>query len=302
MARILITGVTGFTGRYLAPRLSEAGYEVHGTAHGDVGEPITGVKQLHAADIGNPEAIASVVSNVAPDKVVHLAAISFVAHSDVAEMYRINVLGTRNLLEALSRASTGPTAVLIASSANVYGNAREGSLDENFPRAPANDYGVTKAATELLAGMYRDKLQLIVARPFNYTGRGQPDHFLIPKIASHVRRRETHIELGNVDVARDFSDVRGVVDAYARLLEAPAAIGGTFNICSGRATPLKEVVEMISRISGHDLIVRVNPSFVRRDEVKTLSGSRERVEEVIGPLRMPPLEETLRWMLRKVTE
>jgi nucleoside-diphosphate-sugar epimerase len=212
-------------------------------------------------------------------------------------MYRGNVVGTRNLLDALASASTPPDAVLLASSANVYGNARAGTLDETVPPAPANDYGVTKAAAELIAAIYSKRLPLIVVRPFNYTGRGQSEQFLIPKIVSHARRRMEEIELGNLDVARDFSDVRGVVDAYARLLEAPQAIGGTFNICSGRATSLSEVIELVSRISGHELTARVNPSFVRADEVKTLCGSAAKVEGVIGPLAMLPLEETLRWMI-----
>jgi nucleoside-diphosphate-sugar epimerase len=156
---------------------------------------------------------------------------------------------------------------------------------------------MTKAAAELCAGLYSAALPLIVVRPFNYTGRGQTDQFLIPKIVAHVRSRAPEIELGNLDVARDFSDVRAVADAYARLLESPAAIGGTFNICSGRATSLRDLIALARRLSGHDLEVRVNPAFVRPDEVKMLRGSAAKVERVIGPLAVPSIEETLRWML-----
>ena len=297
MSKVLITGATGFTGRYLAPRLAEAGYEVHGTVHGEPGPAVPGVARLHTLDIGDPEAVVRTVSGVLPDKVVHLAAIAFVAHSDVAEMYRANVVGTRNLLDALASCDRRPSVVLLASSANVYGNARPGVLDESVPPAPANDYGVTKAAAELLAAVYASRLPLIVVRPFNYTGRGQSEDFLIPKIVAHARRGANEIELGNLDVARDFSDVRGVADAYVRLLEAPAAIGGIYNVCSGRATSLSEILDLVRQISGRELQVRVNPAFVRPDEVKSLHGSAARLESVIGPLGMPPLEETLRWML-----
>jgi len=297
VARVLITGATGFTGRYLAPKLAETGYEVHGTVHGDSGNSVKGVSKLHSVDLGEAASVLRLVTDVAPDKVVHLAAIAFVAHRDPAEMYRSNILGTRNLLDALSNAPSQPDAVLIASSANIYGNSREGVLDESVPPAPANDYGVTKAAAELLAGVYSKRLPLIVVRPFNYTGRGQSEQFLIPKIVSHVRRRAPEIELGNLDVARDFSDVRGVADAYARLLATPAAIGETFNICSGAATSLRELLDLMRDISRHELAVRVNPAFVRSDEVKTLCGSPHKVESVIGPLAMPSLDETLRWML-----
>ena len=297
MPTALITGVTGFTGRYLAPKLAQAGYEVHGTVHGDSDESVEGVSKLHRVDLGDADSVSRLVRDTAASKVVHLAAIAFVAHKDAAEMYRSNILGTRNLLDALTNAAATPDAVLIASSANIYGNAREGVLDESVPAAPANDYGVTKAAAELLAGVYANRLPLIVARPFNYTGRGQSEQFLIPKIVSHVRRHACQIELGNLDVARDFSDVRGVVDAYEQLLETPSAIGETVNICSGKATSLRELLDLTRNISGRELDVRVNPAFVRSDEVKTLCGSPRKVESLIGPLAMPSLEETLRWML-----
>ena len=299
MARILITGASGFTGRYLATRLAEAGHEVHGTVHGAPGESVTGVAHLHSLDIGDARAVAKTIAQIAPDKVVHLAAIAFVAHADVGEMYRTNILGTRNLLDALAAQRKRPSAILLASSANIYGNAREGMIDEDVPAAPVNDYGITKAAGEVVAAAYRDRLPIILARPFNYTGRGQSPEFLIPKIVSRIRDGADEIELGNVDVERDFSDVRGVVDAYARLLDCGAAIGGTFNICSGRAVSLSAIVDLVRAISGRDLAVRVNPDFVRANEVKRLWGCPASLERAVGPLNMPPLEETLRWMLEE---
>jgi nucleoside-diphosphate-sugar epimerase len=297
VTRVLITGATGFTGRHLAPLLAAAGYEVHGTVHGAQGNPVPGIAKLHSVDLADFGSLAAAIADVSPDKVVHLAAIAFVAHSNVGEMYRTNVLGTRNLLHALAGQEKKPRSVLLASSANVYGNAREGVLDEDTPAAPVNDYGITKAAGELVASAYRDRLPIIVARPFNYTGRGQSPDFLIPKIVSHVLEGAEEIELGNLDVERDFSDVRGVADAYARLLEAKGAVGSTFNICSGRAVSLRKVIDLVRAISGRNLDVRVNPAFVRPDEVKRLWGSPAKLEQTIGPLAMPPLEETLHWML-----
>lgn len=296
MPRVLITGVAGFTGRYLAPVLAGAGFEVHGTVHGEA-EDVRGVSRLHPLDIGDAGATARLIAEISPRKVVHLAAISFVAHSDVGEMYRSNILGTRNLLEALATARVTPDSVLLASSANVYGNARGGVLDETLRPAPANDYGLTKAAGELLAALYANRLPIIVVRPFNYTGRGQATNFIIPKIVSHVRNGAKEVELGNLEVARDFSDVRDVVDAYARLLEAPQATGETFNVCSGKATSLLEVLEIVTRIAGRKLEVRVNPAFARRDEVKTLQGSRAKLESVVGRVPTRSLDETVRWML-----
>lgn len=298
MSRVLVTGASGFTGRYLAPKLAAAGYEVHGTSHDETGADVDGISQLYVVDLADARAVEQVVAEVAPAKVVHLAAIAFVEHSDVAEMYRTNILGTRNLFEALASASNEPDAILVASSANIYGNSRAGKLDEGVPPAPANDYAVTKVAAENIATLYRDRLPLIVTRPFNYTGVGQSTDFVIPKIVDHARRRASSIELGNLNVKRDFSDVRGIVDFYVRLLHSEGAIGGTFNVCSGRLYSLGDVIALVEEISNHSMGVAVNPLFVRRNEVHSLYGDNSRLFETIGPLQMPPLKETLQWMLK----
>ena len=297
MTRTLVTGAAGFTGRYVTRALIERGHEVHGIVHGDQPGDGEGLKTVHQADLADLEAVRSVVEDVRPDHVVHLAAIAFVAHGDVEQIYRSNVVGARQLLEALDRGSHRPSSVVLASSANVYGNAREGAQDENAPLAPVNDYGVSKVAMEYVAALYRPRLPIIIVRPFNYTGRGQSTDFLVPKIISHVRRKAPAIELGNLDVARDFSDVRMVAEVYARLVSTPEAIGGTFNICSGRAVALRTLLELVSRLSGHAMDVRVDPRLVRRSDVSRLWGSAERLEQVIGPLPAVPLEDTLSWML-----
>ena len=297
MARILVTGANGFTGLHLLERLAADGHELHGLVHGGQGSPPPLLKAAHVADLRDLPALTEAIGHVQPDRVVHLAAIAFVAHGDAAELYSSNILGTRNLLQALATAARRPDAVLLASSANVYGNRREGVLDESLPPEPANDYGITKLTCELLARLYADRLPIITVRPFNYTGRGQGEQFIIPKIITHAKARAPVIELGNIDVARDFSDVRAVVDSYARLLDTPAAIGGLFNVCSGEARSLAEVIGLVQKLSGHHMNVAVNPAFVRQDEVKTLCGSRARLEAVIGPLAMPPLEDTIAWML-----
>ena len=297
MSKILITGASGFTGRYLAPKLAAAGYELHGTSHDGSGAVVDGISQLHEVDLTDANAVRRLVAEVAPAKVVHLAAIAFVGHSDIAEMYRTNILGTRNILEALVSSSVQPDAVLVASSANVYGNSRVGRLDESVAPAPANDYAVTKVAAENIAALYHDRLPLIVTRPFNYTGVGQSTDFVIPKIVDHARRRASSIELGNLEVERDFSDVRAIADSYQRLLECPGAIGGVFNVCSGRAYSLGEIIAMIQAISNHSMKIEVNPAFVRRNEVHRLYGDNSLLSRMIGPLPIIPLEDTLQWML-----
>lgn len=297
MSKVLITGADGFTGRYLAKELSNAGHEVHGLVHLPMPEGVEGVAQLHVANLCDLPALSAVMQAVQPEKVAHLAAIAFVAHGDVSAIYNTNLVGTRNLLESLVLSKSPLSAVLLASSANIYGNSVEGVLDESTPAAPANDYAVSKLAMEYAAALYADRLPLIIARPFNYTGVGQSDSFLIPKIINHVRRKAPVIELGNLDVARDFSDVRNVVRVYHRLLQSPLAVSQAFNVCSGKAWSLNEVLAMVREISGHDFEVRVNPAFVRQNEVKTLLGSRTKLNEATGVMPEIELRDTLRWML-----
>jgi nucleoside-diphosphate-sugar epimerase len=292
--RALITGLSGFTGRHVAQELRAAGYQVFGTI--TPGQPAG--EGEYAVDLLDRAGLATVIREVQPDVVAHLAAIAFVAHGDVDQVYRVNVVGTRNLLDALAAAEHKPSAVLLASSANIYGNTDVGVIGEEVPAAPANDYAVSKLSMEYMARLWQDKLPLIVVRPFNYTGVGQHENFLLPKIVSHFRRQAADIELGNLHVWRDFSDVRMVAASYRKLLAAPAgaAIGQTFNICSGHGYSLSEALDMMADIAGYKINVHVNPAFVRANEVVRLVGDNRRLVSAIGTLDIVPLADTLRWM------
>jgi nucleoside-diphosphate-sugar epimerase len=289
--RALITGLRGFTGHYMAQELTAAGYRVYGTVM--PGEELG--PDIHAVDLCDREAVARMVDEVQPDVVAHLAGIAFVAHANSELIYRVNVVGTRNLLEALANGKHRPTSVLLASSANIYGNASVPVIDENVAPSPANDYAVSKLAMEYMARLWMDKLPITIARPFNYTGIGQAENFLLPKIVSHFRRNDKRIELGNLAIARDFSDVRMVARAYRRLL-AVAPAGEAFNVCSGSSHSLANLIDMMSEIAGYHIDVHVNPAFVRANDVLTLSGSNSKLTAVIGQLDPTPLSETLRWM------
>ena len=284
----LVTGQRGFTGRYVTSELERAGYTVVGLSHGTA----TGTD---AVDIRSRQEVIDAVASITPEVVVHLAAIAFVAHGDAEDIYRSNVLGTRNLLEALAASARRPRSVLLASSANVYGNSENEVLTESVSPAPANDYAVSKLAMEYMAQLWRDRLPLIVARPFNYTGVGQSGNFLLPKIVSHFKRGERTIELGNINVARDFQDVRFVANAYRRLVEL-GDVDGPVNLCSGQSYSLMDVIRMMQEIAGYEIEVRVNPAFVRANEVARLTGSNERLAGLIGSLDVIPLRETLQWM------
>jgi nucleoside-diphosphate-sugar epimerase len=289
--RALITGLRGFTGYYMARELAAAGYRVFGTVMpGEEGGP-----DIFAVDLCDRAAVAKVVEEVQPDVVAHLAGIAFVAHVNAEQIYRVNVVGTRNLLEALADAHHKASSVLLASSANIYGNAEVPVIDEGVPAAPANDYAVSKLAMEHMARLWMDRLPITIARPFNYTGLGQTENFLLPKIVAHFRKRAPRIELGNLAIARDFSDVRMVARSYRRLLAAAPA-GEAFNVCSGQSHSLASLIDMMADIAGYRIDVQVNPAFVRANDVLTLVGSNAKLRAVIGEVEQTPLAGTLRWM------
>lgn len=296
MSKILITGASGFTGRYLSSALVNDGHEVIGITHGKSEKDVSSNFESHVCNLTDLDTVHRLFSDIKPDKVIHLAAIAFVGHGLADDIYKTNVIGSRNLLEAAS--SVGEIdAVLLASSANIYGNRTSGPISENAEPNPANDYAVSKISMEYVAQLYIEKLPIIIARPFNYTGVGQSVNFIIPKIIDHIKRREPIIELGNLNVSRDFSDVRDVVQSYTALLNSSDAVGQVFNICSGKSHSLDDVISMIRGLSDHEFSIRVNPSFVRKNEVETLWGDRSRLEAMTGQQPSYELHDTLAWML-----
>lgn len=291
---ILITGLRGFTGHHLGAALRARGARVVGLVQGAP----QGADEI-ACELTDALAVREAVARVRPTHVAHLAALAFVGHGDARAFYDVNLFGTLNLLEALAALDVPPRRVLIASSANVYGTPNVEVIDESVCPAPVNHYACSKLGMEHMARTWFDRLPIVMTRPFNYTGVGQDEKFLIPKIVSHFRRRAPFIELGNLDVSRDFSDVRDVVAQYAALLlDAAHVTGETLNVCSGRAYALREVLALAEQISGHSLDVRVNPAFVRANELPRLVGDNRKLLACTG-LGMPiPLEDTLRWMLQ----
>jgi GDP-6-deoxy-D-talose 4-dehydrogenase len=297
--RALITGADGFTGCYLADALKQRGYHVTGLfrKQPDPAQSTDFLDSVCVADLLDDAALQEVVEMSAPTVVAHLAAISSVDHGDVREMYEINIVGSRKLLAKIARFAPQVRCILLASSANIYGNAAVEFIDESTPPAPANDYGVSKLAMEYLAKTWFEKLPITIVRPFNYTGVGQSERFVIPKIVGHFARKATTIELGNINVFRDYSDVRDVATAYAALLHTPQP-GKTFNVASGVATSLSEIIGSLTRLSGHSLNVSVNPNFVRANEIISLRGNELLLREAMPIQTKKRLDETLEWMLR----
>ncbi|MCB1706234.1 MAG: GDP-mannose 4,6-dehydratase [Halioglobus sp.] len=292
MTRVLITGIGSFTGPYIARELGRAGFEVFGLSQ----NPETSEHaRVLVGSILDPATLEEAIKVSRPQVVIHLAAVTYVPHGDVGEIYQTNVVGTRNLLDALSRQEVIPEKVLLASSANVYGNTEAAALDESAAFSPENDYAVSKVAMEYMARTWSDRLPISIVRPFNYTGVGQASKFLIPKIVSHFKQQKAVIELGNTDVTRDFSDVRFVGSAYRELVEK-AEPGEAYNICSGEGHSLHQIIETMNDIAGYKISVTVNPAFVRENEVKKLVGSNSKLLGLCPSLERMPIRDTLEWM------
>lgn len=297
---ILLTGAAGFTGQHFIRLANQAGYQCIALVHKKTDQAVDGLVDCQAvvADLTDKVALKQQLTDLTPDYVVHLAAVSFVAHGDAADIYRTNLIGTVNLLDCLIELGKPLKKVLIASSGNVYGNHSELPIHEELVPVPVNDYGVSKMAVELAASVRFVRLPIILVRPFNYTGVGQAEHFLIAKIVAAFKRKAPSIELGNLDVARDFSDVRDVVSTYLKLLESEAH-SAVFNLCSGKAVSLLSVIEQLNTLAGYEIEVKVNQAFVRANEIKTLYGSNDKLSAVIGQQQQYQLSDTLRWMIQE---
>ena len=289
--RVLITGLQGFTGRHMAAELEQNGYEVWGIGNSHPDEPRT-----LQADLTDTASLIAAVQKIQPQYVIHLAGIAFVGHGQPQSFYDINLVGTRNLLEALAPTADNLKCVLLASSAHVYGNRDSGLLNESTPPSPPNDYAVSKLGMEYMAKLWLPRIPILIARPFNYTGIGQSESFLIPKIISHFIQKKETIELGNLDVWREFNDVRDIVHAYRRLIEI-APIGQIVNVCSSNLSSLRDALTLASELTHHSIKVSVNPAFVRKNEVLKLGGDATLLKTFVPDWQPRPLKKTLAWMI-----
>lgn len=277
--KLLLTGAEGFTGHHFRKAAEKFGHEV------------VDLK----SDLLDKSTVVSEVNEVLPDGVVHLAAISFVGHADETAFYGVNVVGTMNLLSALNSLVKKPSKILLASSANIYGTKQVSPIDENAKTKPVNHYAMSKLAMEIMASNYSNTLPIMVARPFNYTGQGQHESFLVPKLVRHYAESAASIDLGNIHIEREFNDVRMVCTAYLKLLEKGVP-GEKYNICTGKAFSLHHLMSLLGSITDHKMEINIDSKLVRKNEIQSLFGSPKKLITCIGPIEKYTLEDTLKWM------
>jgi GDP-4-dehydro-6-deoxy-D-mannose reductase len=286
-ARVLITGGTGFVGRHLAATCSGDHVTALGSADGDLADP-------QAAD--------AIVRDARPERVFHLAATASVGESWTAPAATIaaNVGSTFNVLDAVRRHA--PDArVLVAGSGEAYGPvpAERQPVAEHEPFRPQNPYAVSKAATDALAGFFADAhgLHVVRTRSFNHAGPGQSDRYVVAAFARQIAEAETagheavEIVTGDLRPRRDFTDVRDVARAYVLLLER--ATPGAYNVASGKAVSVADILAGLGRHTALRVEQRTDPERLRVGEVMEIRGSHEKLTETTGWEPEIPLDRTL---------
>ncbi|HEX9901390.1 MAG TPA: GDP-mannose 4,6-dehydratase [Acidobacteriota bacterium] len=304
MSRVLVTGATGFVGRHLVRLLCQRGDRVFGTCYPD--HPGCEDRDFAHLDLRSEADSAEFIRSARPERVFHLAALSNVRQSweKRAETIETNLLGTSNLLEAVRRFAPG-CRVLFLSSSDVYGelSGQEKYFKEEDPCQVVNPYAFTKAAGELLSRFYVqvEKLDIIIARPFPHTGPGQTPNFVFSDWAWQVAfiergARPPFIEVGNLAVRRDYSDVRDTVQAYVLLMDKGRS-GETYNVCSGLAVSLQEVLDTLLKLAARPVEVRQDPARLRKTDIPFLAGDGSKLRRETGWAPVIPFCQTLRDLL-----
>jgi len=300
--KILITGATGFVGQYLFKFLEKEGLTVFGTSFPENPQPWQ--KNIVYLDLRLEKEVYEIIRRIEPDWIFHLAAISNVGQSweKRREVMETNVMGYFNLLEACRRFC--PRArLLYVSSSDVYGQRERGReaelLSEDDPINLSNPYAFTKACGEWLSRFYvnSEGLQIVIARSFPHTGPGQRSDFVCSDWARQLARielglAEPEIKVGNINLERDFTDVRDVVQAYF-LLMLRGRSGEIYNVCSGRAIKLKEILDFLLQQTSLDVKITVEEKKLRPLDIDWLVGSNKKIKSETGWSPQIPLERTL---------
>ena len=297
MKRLLVTGQHGFVGSTLVDMLDR--------------EP--GLRDWsllatpHSLDLRDAQSVDAIVArSAAPDAVIHLAAQSWVPDSfrDPATTFAVNIVGTLNLLQALQHCRFAGRMVYVGTG-DVYGVVPEAALpvSERHLPVPRNPYAVSKLAAEALCRQWSitESIDVVLARPFNHIGRGQSERFVVSDFARQIaairrKRRPPVVAVGDIDVTRDFTDVRDVVRAYFALLERGTR-GEVYNVCSGHDRSVRSILERLAQLAGVEVTMHVDPARMRKAEQRRIRGDASKIRDATGWQATTPLDDSLAAML-----
>ena len=277
MQKILITGGNGFTGRFVCKQLIDSGIAFH---------------KLES-NLDDKKNLLKELQFVKPHRILHLAGTAVTESGEFEKKYKNNLIGSINLFESIKEINLKIEKLFIASTGSIYDIKKSEKVNEESNLLPKNHYGFTKYFMEQISILY--DFPIIILRPFNYTGIGQSEDFLIPKIISHFKNHKEEIELGNIEIEREFNDVRFVAKVYSELLLNFNHQCKIINICSGNGVSIKSIISICEELYGHKIKVKKNNLFVR-NEPKSIVGNPKRLEEIIGNLNEYQIEDTLEWM------
>jgi GDP-4-dehydro-6-deoxy-D-mannose reductase len=283
--RALITGATGFSGRHLIRYLRSQSIEI---------APIS----LRGNQLTDVRGIADIVGKAQPDYVFHLAGVA--ASASAEDFFRVNVLYAESLLRGLDEARLGNRPVLLVGTAAEYGLVSSENLPitEETPCQPYNLYGITKLAQSLLglAAQINENRPVIIARPFNIIGQDLPEHLALASFRRQIAAIKAGtnppvLHVGNLSASRDFIDIEDVVRIYWSLAQNSNAYGNIFNLCTGIATSLRTVVDLLIKASGVEIEVRPDPARLKPVDIPVHYGSNRKLHEVIGDFAYKPVSD-----------
>ncbi len=303
MKKILVTGACGFAGKYLTDYLSRGEDEIYGTYLHDNDENKNEKIKLHKIDLTNEDGVYNLISDISPDRIFHLAALTSPKDSfkNPKETFQNNIASEINILEVLRKRDMRSTRVIIISSAEIYGQVSKDDLpiDEGTPFNPTSPYAVSKLAQDFLALQYFNahKLPIVRLRPFNHTGVGQTPNFVIPSFAKKIAEIEKgkldKLTVGNLEAKRDFTDVRDMVRAYT-LAADKAEPGQAYNIGSGKSYKIGDILSKLLSFSNTDIKVEEDSSLLMPFDNPELVCDFSKFEKATGWRPKIPIDQTLK--------
>jgi GDP-4-dehydro-6-deoxy-D-mannose reductase len=305
MRRALVTGCGGFVGPHLSGALVRAGFRVWGV---DEKKEVrdASIENYVSLDLSDRRAVEDLIGESSPDAIVHLAAQSSAGKSfaEPFDTLTRNVIPVLNVLETV-RKSGRKTRVLAVGSGDVYGPVSEADLPVAETRAPhpMNPYALSKAIQEQCCVQYASLYgtDVVVTRSFNHTGAGQSTTFALPSFARQLAEirngvREPVLDVGNLDLRRDFSDVRDVTRAYVALLDGGRA-GEVYNVCSGTSRGLRELLGLLCDMAGVEPEIRADPRRMRPNDTREIRGDPSKIARETGWSPEIGIADTLEWLL-----
>jgi GDP-4-dehydro-6-deoxy-D-mannose reductase len=303
--RNLITGINGFAASHLTNLLLENGEEVFGLGrsleNNQKTGSLSGKIKTFSCDMRDSTQLEKVIAEIGPKRIYHLASVSnpSEAAKDFKTTFETNALGALNLFEAVKLNKISPRIISVGSSQE-YGIVRqeEMPISEDVAVKPVSPYGISKAYVGMLAQLFffRDKLEVIHVRPFNHTGPGQAEKYVCSEFAKKIAEEELKenpkIEVGNLKVERDFTDVRDTVQAYYSLMTSGEP-GNAYNVCSGKLVSINEILSILKKIAKREVVAVEKSELFRENEQEKYYGKCDFLTQQTGWKPKIPLKQTL---------